>query len=303
MSAALAGALALSLSVPAFAAGNTDTRSEIGMDGLADGAEVEITGTTRTADVKIKVPTSGAVTLNPYGLSVTVAGNSVTDQVISAPQYIENESDLPVKVTAKVTGTIEGAEFSETAVASGETAKKVHLEFNIGATTATDAEPRTYSEAKAVKNTAVECAPITMDEKTGTNKAVAYKFTGDATANPDTPWTRDDIVGATIAFTFKLEGGSGGGGGASTYTISEGSHTDTGSVITKVEFKDSSSNVITSAAAGDTVTVEVTATTGKTISGDVNGTGFNLTDSSSSGTYTGTFTMPSANATVTLTVA
>ena len=50
------------------------------------------------------------------------------------------------------------------------------------------------------------------------------------------------------------------------------------------------------------MTIEVVADTGKTIKASVNG-GADITLSESSGTYTGTFTMPDADAEVVLTVA
>lgn len=215
LSAALAGVMALSLMVPAFAA-----ETEVTMDGLADGATVEVTGTTQTATVKILVPATGEVILNPYELDCTVPGaaSPVQDQIISATQYIVNESNLPVKVSTKVTGTIEGAEFSATS-AVAETTKKVNLQFGIGATSAKDTEPGTF-DTRALAKTETAFADITMDKKGGTNPAVGYKFSGDASKNPDTPWTTDDVVGATIAFTFKLEGNSGGGGSTTAASVS-----------------------------------------------------------------------------------
>lgn len=99
LSAALAGVMALSLMVPAFAA-----ETEVTMDGLADGATVEVTGTTQTATVKILVPATGEVILNPYELDCTVPGaaSPVQDQIISATQYIVNDSNLPVKVSMMI---------------------------------------------------------------------------------------------------------------------------------------------------------------------------------------------------------
>lgn len=203
LSAALAGAMALSLSVPAFA-----TETEVTMDGLAEGATVEVSGTTQTASVKILVPSAGAVILNPYELDykATETATAVNDQIISATQYVVNESNLPVKVTTKVTGTIEGADFSAT-TAAAETTKKVNLMFGIGATSAKDTEPGSF-ETKALAKTETTFTDITMDKQGGANPAVGYKFSGDASKNPDTPWTADDTIGATIAFTFKLEGGT-----------------------------------------------------------------------------------------------
>ena len=96
MSTALAGVMALSLAVPAFAAANAETALE---------QNTAITGTTQAPTIKITVPATGTVTVHPYKMAVSVGGSDVTDQIISATQFIENASDVAVKVSAQVTGT------------------------------------------------------------------------------------------------------------------------------------------------------------------------------------------------------
>lgn len=243
LSTVLALVMALSLCVPAFAADQT-----IGLDGLAEGATVEVTGTTETATVQVLVPTDGTVVLNPYGLSVTVDSAQKTDQIISAPQYIVNKSNLPVKVTTKVTGTIEGGGDFAAADATAETTKKVHLEFNIGKTSDNATESTSYETHPLVKGTAVDFADIVMDKDGDAEPAVSYKFTGDAATNPTTPWTTDDIIGATIVFTFALDNSGAGGGGGSSVTAT----------ITEASSK-------TSIGTGETASLTVALSGGKTI--------------------------------------
>lgn len=218
LSTVLALAMALSLCVPAFAA---DTVLN-GVDGLGEGAVVEVTGTTQTATVKVTVPSGGNVVLNPYGLDYTVEGaaNPVQDQIISAEQYIVNESNMPIKVSTKVTGTIEGTGDFAAASAVSETDKKVFLNFEIGKTTAKGTAAASYEKVNLTK-TQVSCTDIVMDKVGGTNPAIAFKFTGDAAKNPTNPWTTDDIIGASIAFTFALDNsGAGGGGGTTAASVS-----------------------------------------------------------------------------------
>lgn len=301
MSALLAGAMVLSLSSTAFASTTNITT----VDGMTEGQVIEVTGTTKTADIKITVPTSASIILNPYELNVSADATPITGQVISAVQAIKNESDLPVKVTTTVTGTIEGAEFATTS-AVAETTKKVFLEFGVEAiadVTAGNTPAFTSPTKKVLSTTAVTFNPVTLTEKGGATSSMAFGFTGDASKNPTNAWTADDIVGATIAFTFALDnsGNAGGGGGPTTYTIGEGTHTDASSDISAVSFE-VSGTAVTSAAENDTVTIKVTATTGKTITASVNG-GSAISLAESSGIYTGTFTMPAQNATVVLTVA
>lgn len=221
MSALLAAMLVLSLAVPAFATPITS------VDQLAEPVEIEVAGTTKTAEIKITVPTSASVILNPYELNVTVDGSQVQDQVISAVQAIKNESDLPVKVSTTVTGTIEGAEFA-TSSAVAETTKKVYLQFGVEAIAdvADGGTPALTAGAtkKTLSTTPVEFKDsdaVTMTKKGGATSSMAFGFTGDASKNPNSPWSSEDIVGATIAFTFALDN-SGAGGGSTPTTPTPG---------------------------------------------------------------------------------
>ena len=121
MSAALAGAMALSMTATAFAAGNGS---------IEEPSEIEVTGTTKVPTISITVPTSAAVTLNPYKLDVTIDSATKQDQVISAVYYIVNGSDVAIETEATVTGVAEGATFAAASVASSsDKTKQVYLAF------------------------------------------------------------------------------------------------------------------------------------------------------------------------------
>ena len=217
MSALLAGAMVLSVSSTAFASTTNITT----VDGMTEGQLIEVTGTTKTADIKITVPTSGSIVLNPYELNYDLPAGSnpatSTDQIISAKQYIHNESDLPVKVSGTVTGTAEGAEFVAGSAAAVTDKKAVNLKFTIGAV-ANDTAALPSTGAIELTTTAQDLPDTTLDKKNGTNTYVVFGFTGDASKNPTNAWTADDIVGATIAFTFALDN-SGAGGGSNTGSV------------------------------------------------------------------------------------
>lgn len=200
---ALAGAMALSLSVPAFAAEVKPNVTDI-----TEPTEVEVTGTTEVPAIKLVVPTSANVVVNPYRLEVDVAGAKVTEQIVSAAQFIQNKSPVAVEVKTSVTGTAEGAaKFSETAVADTATDNLVYVSFEIMPTEDTTA-PSAWTGAKSVvlKTEKVEVDAVTMakdgDETANATPNAAFHFTGSAAAAPTTPWTADDIIGATIAFSF-----------------------------------------------------------------------------------------------------
>ena len=89
-SGAMAGVLALSLAVPAFAAGNTPMNTQ-----------TEITATYQKVDIKVIVPQTGTALINPYGLDLKVkdaANNEVTisgQKIVTAPMSLKNHCDEP----------------------------------------------------------------------------------------------------------------------------------------------------------------------------------------------------------------
>lgn len=97
---ALAGTMALSLAVPAFASGNT----------------TKVTATYSEIAIDVVVPGTAAVTINPMGmpikLPVTDADNDTPKEVGSTiamtPSAIINKSSMDLAVGATVTGTVKG---------------------------------------------------------------------------------------------------------------------------------------------------------------------------------------------------
>lgn len=206
VSTALAGAMALSLSVPVFAA-DTDLEQS-----------TNITGTTQAPTIKITVPATGAVTVNPYKMAVSVGGSDVTDQIISATQYIENASDVALKVSAEVTGTAAGNLAFATASTQGSrapTTNSVFMYFEMVASDDGSTEPTwaTAYDSKATTQILVSTKAtkkadmLTLAAGTGTAAAsaggyAAFHLAGDAASTPTTAWAAADKADVAIAFTF-----------------------------------------------------------------------------------------------------
>lgn len=209
VSTALAGAMALSLSVPAFAADGDLQQS------------TDITGTTQAPTIKITVPATGTVVVNPYKMSVTPAGAStaVTDQIISATQFIENASDVALKVSAEVTGTAAGNLAFATASTQGSrapTTNSVFMYFEMVASDDGSTEPTTWATAYDSKATTQilvstkatkKADMLTLAAGTGTAAAsaggyAAFHLAGDAASTPTTAWAAADKADVAIAFTF-----------------------------------------------------------------------------------------------------
>ncbi len=218
MSTALAGVMALSLSATALA-GETDLEQS-----------TEITGTTQTPTISISVPQTGAVILNPYKMSVDVSADQdgsdlVTSQIISAPTYIKNKTDVALSVSASVTGKVEGQAVFATASTQGGTrpvttnSAFVYLEvIDAGAgdddtataptTAPTDASWHAYDAkaanqillaAKAVNKANMLTVPAVAADN---SSFIAYRLAGDAASSPTNAWTPADKISATIVFTF-----------------------------------------------------------------------------------------------------
>ena len=107
LSGAMAGVLAMSLAVPAFAA-----------DAEAPKNQTVITGAYTETVIDVVVPGTVDAVINPYGLGTTVTKSdgtkiAVTGQVITPTQTITNNTDLNLIVGAKVIGEVvvkEGAD-------------------------------------------------------------------------------------------------------------------------------------------------------------------------------------------------
>jgi len=210
ISTALAGVMALSLTATAFA---VDADSELTRN-------LDIAGTTKAPTIKIVVPSSGAVTVNPYQMEVTVGSDKVTDQIISTTQYVENKSDVAIQVSAAITGKVEGAAKLVTTSTQGgktaATANNVYLVFEStvvddnttapvwtgdGAVAAEDKVEVKVSTTKATK----DLGTLAKGDGTDAGAAdgyLAFHLTGDAVKAPTKAWTEADKVSASIAFTF-----------------------------------------------------------------------------------------------------
>lgn len=221
-SATLAGALAFSLSAPAFAAGvtppaaNTATSLE---------QNTSFSTTVQVPTINITVPNTGAVVINPYGMTVqNDAGDDVTDQIVSATQYIANSSDVALSVSATVTGTLptgkKDVKFATASTKGGTkalTTNDIFMYFEIGPATANDGSgdptwPASYvarPEATQVVKQVLVGAKATKVANVLTLAAgnedvtyAAFRLTGDVVSAPTRAWVADDAVSVAVAFTF-----------------------------------------------------------------------------------------------------
>lgn len=212
-STALAGALALSMAVPAFAAANTTV----------------ISGAYEAVTLSVTVPTTGKAIINPYGLPYKLSADySVSNQQITtaAPLLIQNKSDVALAVTANLKGQAStGVTLEADGVTpdySGVTDKKLHVTFQAFEAAGVDTNNATDNDILIPKFIALENgdAKLTGDvtttaaDATGTlvlregkdnelqNGGAAFiRLSGEVAKKA--AWATTDTFTATIAFTFE----------------------------------------------------------------------------------------------------
>lgn len=233
----MAGILAVSLAVPAFATPNTSTTIE---------------GTYADIVIDVNVPTTGTAQVNPYGLPVKLddAGtDKITgEQIVTKPLLLVNNSDSNLNVSASVTATAKGdLRFAEAAPTSTDTYKTAFVYLQIKSTTLKEAnkanpgadniqglvpgdvnsvfagwkqdyaadkdlvlngtraaeKDKMATLAAATVNTTGSGQTATTTVTWNEGSIAAFRLAGKINANPKDPWVVRDGFTAAIAFTFK----------------------------------------------------------------------------------------------------
>ena len=238
----LSCAMMLGLAATAFAADEAATQGE----GGAYTADTEIEGPTTAPIIKVMVPTTGSVVVNPYKMNVSFNGEQVTDQILSADQFVLNQSNVDISVSVSITATV-GTDvvLSTSALKGTETTKSIYLYFQskiVEDPTYENADSPDYTapifavdawgifdKANSVVLTAAEgktasltkyltipAATYVYDEDDATvldhietNGALAFHLAGAAATAPTVAWTDADTVDVVIAFTFTAVAGTG----------------------------------------------------------------------------------------------
>lgn len=313
MSSAMAGVMALSLAVPAFAASN----------------QTVITGTYVNTPIAVTVPNVGTAQINPYGLDVKlpdttskVSGN----QIVTMPLAVINNSEMALSVGASVTATTTGGFTFGTASSNMATMKtKTGLVyFQMKADNTLDDDDTDSGVTDSVKLTDAALDPLfeewgefvkpaagskdlllkTSGATVGTDLVVLdpinpdtsdtnnkhqkvggvglFRLAGEVVTSPTEAWTTDDGFSATVAFTFSP---------VKTYTVTQGTVTGTNCTITIDK---------PAAIAGATVTLTGIPNASETVSFTVKDAGGNTVATSpvTGDALSVTFTMPASNVTV-----
>lgn len=215
-STALAGVMALSLAVPAFAAD----------------PKTEFTGTYEQITLAVTVPNTGSVAINPYGLPFTMGeGNTVSGQQIAtkSPLVIANKSAVALSVSVNTKGVEKGA-LKLVDAAPSATANEAQVFFQIfeAPTLAGDSvteadtlnplfaalkDDAAKGEVKVVNATAAANGTdgsnlLVLREADGDGNVQAggaafVRLSGKVTKKPTTAWVAADGFTATVVYTFE----------------------------------------------------------------------------------------------------
>lgn len=210
----MAGALALSMAAPAFAAEKTNDTTTF-------------TGKYEPITLAVTVPKTGDAIINPYGLPVALDEETVIsgEQITTgAPLLIKNQSKVALAVTAKVKGTVKGTfTFSADAVGADETANKGNVIFEAfpapGVLDDTDtlelnamfaalnsddvALTATVDTAEAETTGALVLREGDEEGLTQDGGAAFVRLSGTVAKAPTTAWVAADGFEATVVFSFE----------------------------------------------------------------------------------------------------
>jgi hypothetical protein len=236
-SLALAALTAASLTVPAFAAETTTETSN---------RALKVDGTYQAVDIAVVVPTTGTVVINPYALPVKIGTDSnskdvkVSQQIVTKPLAIKNQSDVKLDINVSATATTKGSLMLATAPIADvkkDTKNDAFVYLAVmpttlagakDATTVNDAAiadaygkvtwteytaTSTPANVLALKTTAVTkekmgtLAAATLDNSGAFSEYTAGSIafvglSGQCAQAPTTAWTAKDGLTANIAFTF-----------------------------------------------------------------------------------------------------
>lgn len=186
--------LGLAAVVPARAAGTqTIMTSEVSLPSLEETPVIDVT-----------VPQTGRIIINPYGLPTEIDGGTTTEQIASETLTVFNNSEVPVIISASVSGHI--SELSSMTFASAlpqeDTEEKevfLYAEFQNEDGLWSGSYDGSANQILICEGTSEAKEVLTLAP--GPSEGVFRMF--DATSvYPADPWNTEDRVSVVFTFTF-----------------------------------------------------------------------------------------------------
>lgn len=209
---ATATALSLLVGTTCFA---TDANID-SLSGAAEGTDIEVSGSVEVPTISITVPTTAAIVINPYQMSVTPDGaDEASTNAIICPEYtITNNSDVAVAVNVESlsadVSNAGGAVLATAALKGTETTKSVFCYLDVHTTGETATAYSKATNQLLVGTTAKPAskdAITTLDATGGDVTTCDFSFAGSVVANPTvtdsvTPWSDTDTVSIALKYSF-----------------------------------------------------------------------------------------------------
>lgn len=211
LSMVLTSALLLSMSSVSQAASTEITKT----DGKYAASEITVTSEYAVPTIKVELSnTSKKIAINPYGLTVSVAGIPVGDdlqkeQLVNKVESITNDSEVALSVNATVSAVVKGkAKLATAPVQSAEKANSIfaYLQIDVGddIVAATEFDAKNTNQAVFAAKESSKKEMVTLKDKNQTTgKKASFKIRGNVAANPTQIWEDEDGVDFKIVFDFE----------------------------------------------------------------------------------------------------
>lgn len=184
-----------------------------------NGSTTVIEGVCRIPEIEVTVPATGSVYINPLQLPVWIDSYSEDNQILSFPDAIQNQSEIPIIVNATVTGQVgESSDMILSTVSTknaGFTSKRVFIYFEMMPANVENVLYWDYSSiewaqaydpakhilvqnASNTKNNIITLAAAGKEGCCG-----AFRLAGDCVSFPTNEWNGNDQLTIGVAFTFE----------------------------------------------------------------------------------------------------
>lgn len=220
-SLALMSTLAATMVIPAFAAApefEASPTDKTATDGTTGTTSTTVSSEVNVPTIKVKVPATGSVVLNPYKMKVSVNSVDKTDQVLGTVGSLSNETN-GIGISVKCEPTASGVPL----VASKDelediTEKKMYLTLSVEPTDTAPTASSTITAANA-KTIVMTEDVSTLDETQVTEATQKLAAKDDSTANAKKyllfqiggelskvqGWSTDDTAEISLAWTFEVD--------------------------------------------------------------------------------------------------
>lgn len=161
--------------------------------------------------VRMQVPQSGQILVNPYRCAVETNLGTSTEQIISTTQYLSSRSEVPISVSVEIEGihSDPDARFVNSEPDSSAKELFLYVEFQ---PVENDGEPEwigsyTGADCQILINQSkanVVTVPVGVGDMPG---RVAFRVFGAVSAASEKGWDSDDILSITMSYKFNPLGG------------------------------------------------------------------------------------------------